>query len=149
MTTEKHDPWALLREAREELSVLASYVGHPDTVWPNVGLKTTAKCHKIMRDRIDAALAEHDAEERVDSATQVVEPVAPSALPEVESDGFWREETYRNNVHKCAVLIQRNGVANWYWSVGRTFDAANVGRGFAATLDEAQRAALAAARGLR
>ena len=48
---------ALLREARNELSVLASYVDHPDTVWPNVGLKVTAKAQKQLRDLIDAALA--------------------------------------------------------------------------------------------
>ena len=48
----------LLREARNELSVLASYVGHPDTKWPTVGLMLTAVAQKKLHDRIDAALAE-------------------------------------------------------------------------------------------
>ena len=45
MTTEKHDPWALLRDARE-------WLGH--------GLPCATICGEcIVIDRIDAALAEH------------------------------------------------------------------------------------------
>ncbi len=62
------DPWELLRQARNELDVLASYVGHPDTKWPTVGLMMTAVAQKKLRDRIDAVLAE-----RQDSAKDVVE----------------------------------------------------------------------------
>jgi chromosome segregation ATPase len=49
---------ALLAEARQELAVLASYVDDPETKWPTVGLKLTAKAHKRAVTRIDAALAE-------------------------------------------------------------------------------------------
>jgi hypothetical protein len=48
----------LLRQASAELSVLASYVEDPDTVWPNLGLQVTAKAQKKLRDSIEAALAE-------------------------------------------------------------------------------------------
>jgi hypothetical protein len=53
------DPWELLREARNELSVLASYVENRNTVWPTAGLKVTAVAQKKLRDRIDAALTQH------------------------------------------------------------------------------------------
>lgn len=43
MTTEKHDPWALLREARDQL----------------VGVQGMVKVTQTIA-RIDAALAEHD-----------------------------------------------------------------------------------------
>lgn len=49
---------ALLAEARQELAVLASYVDDPETKWPTVGLKMTAKAHKRVVTRIDASLAE-------------------------------------------------------------------------------------------
>jgi hypothetical protein len=54
------DPWELLRQARNELDVLASYVGHPDTKWPTVGLMMTAVAQKKLRDHIEVALAEHE-----------------------------------------------------------------------------------------
>jgi hypothetical protein len=60
MTTEKHDPWALLREARDQL----------------VGAQGMGKATQTIA-RIDAALAEH-----ADSATPVVESD--------ESNAVWR-----------------------------------------------------------
>ena len=56
--TENEKLRALLAEARQELAVLASYVDDPETKWPTVGLKMTAKAHKRAVTRIDAALAE-------------------------------------------------------------------------------------------
>jgi hypothetical protein len=50
----------LLREARNELSVLASYVEDPDFAWPNLGLKMRAKAQKELRDRLDAALKSNE-----------------------------------------------------------------------------------------
>jgi len=50
------DLLALLREARNELNVLASYVDDPDMQWPSLGLKMTAKAHKALVGRIDLAL---------------------------------------------------------------------------------------------
>lgn len=61
MTT--NDLVALLNDARNELAVLASYVDDPNTEWPNFGLKITAKAHKRMVERIDAALAEESPDE--------------------------------------------------------------------------------------
>jgi len=143
MANEKHDPWALLREARETLHDFAENF---DCDGDSHKYNTTCRaCDATnQRDRIDAALAKHE-----DSATPVVESVAPSALPEVESDGFWRDEIYRNSVHRCGVLIRRDGLANWYWSVSRNLDGVNVGKGHTNTLDEAKSAAIAAARGMK
>lgn len=56
MTTS--DLLALLSDARNELAVLASYVDDPKTVWPNAGLKMTAKAHKKLVARIDEWMAE-------------------------------------------------------------------------------------------
>jgi hypothetical protein len=50
MTTEKHDPWALLREAREALVRAENRMMAPPHQVPDV------------IERIDAALAEHEAE---------------------------------------------------------------------------------------
>lgn len=49
----------LLKQARDELWVLAAYVGQPDAVRAGLDLKTTAKCQKIVHDRIVAALKKH------------------------------------------------------------------------------------------
>ena len=52
MTTEKHDPWALLREAADHMKAIAKDRGPcPDCVSCDRGLDITT--------RIDAALAEH------------------------------------------------------------------------------------------
>lgn len=128
-------------KAYDDLRVLRSNCEHSNNGQFRVHLTE----HDFMLLTGEVALLRTELAERQVAATTVVEPVVPPALHETESDGFWREETYRNNVHKCAVLIQRDGVESWYWSVGRAFDGANVGRGFAPTLDEAKVAAIAAA----
>jgi hypothetical protein len=53
---------ALLKRARDELQVIASYMDIPNHEWPNVGLKMTARAYKRMVATIDAALAEPTAE---------------------------------------------------------------------------------------
>lgn len=58
MTITNNDLVALLNDARQELAVLASHLDHPDVVWPTLGLKTTAKAHKRLVERIDAWMAE-------------------------------------------------------------------------------------------
>ena len=67
MANEKHDPWALLREARESMGVLVD-VGWIPAEMSNVESRAV-ECIK----RIDAALAEHDAvppsEEKVEWST--------------------------------------------------------------------------------
>ena len=125
-TTEKHDPWALLREAREELNVLASYAEDPAFKWPSLGLKVRAKAQRKMRDRIDAALAAHDA----DPPSEVVWiPNGPRGL-----SGY-----LKGRVEKASVYQTTDGL--WWASASDIgpFD----------TLDKAQRAALSAARGMR
>ncbi len=47
---------ALLGDAITELRVLASYVDHPDTEWPNLGLKVTAVAQKKLAEKITTSL---------------------------------------------------------------------------------------------
>ena len=56
MSTEKHDPWALLREARETLDGIG-YSEHP------VGMSNAESRAVECIKRINAALAAHDARE--------------------------------------------------------------------------------------
>jgi len=119
MTTEQHDPWALLREARESVrDLLAEYEAKT--------LK--AKFIETERDllaRIDAALAE-----RQDSATDVVEwQMANSPIGTMHA--------YLDGVD---LRVRWDGQdAAW--------DATRYGR--CATEAEARRAATAAARGTK
>lgn len=123
MTTEKHDPWALLREAREDLAL-----AHADLD----ALRQTRKM-STLTDRIDAALAEHDAVppsgEQVDSARPFVE---------WETDAFGNDYVKQGNV--LSMVVQTLD-GNWGWETRV--------EGYADTEAEAQRAALLAARGMR
>ena len=113
MTTENHDPWALLREARE------CVVG---------------RCNTDLRDRIDAALAEHD------------------AVPPSEEKVEWH--TYERSTVLDGIIctIGYSPVADhedpWWWRVQHAenrkwkFDRVK-------TEAEAKSAAIAAARGMR
>jgi len=124
MANENHDPWALLREAREDVDAM----GNGDL------------CRAI-----DRALAIHDAAlaEAQDSAKDVVESVemrwdwhevnSPNRLAALLMDGT-RVECHRANY---------NGVMGWSWN------AMIQPVGFALTLEEAKSAAIAAARGMR
>ena len=135
MSEKKTDPWALLREARNELAVLASYVGHPDTKWPTVGLMLTAVAQKKLHDRIDAALsspraAQTEGAERQDSATDVVE---------------WKRMNGRAFmsalIGRCDVDLFSKEGGGWWWQVRANGDEK--------TIDEAKSAAIAAAKGMK
>ena len=127
MSIEKHDPWALLREARMELSVLASYVEDPDTVWPTVGLKVTARAQKTLRNRIDAALAAHRDEGSTEDVVEWVLTNSPIGTMHAYLDGV-------------DLRVRWDGQ-------GAAWDATRYGR--CATEAEARRAATAAAKGMK
>jgi hypothetical protein len=126
MTNEKHDPWALLREARD-------WVGGWSGILPMAGKDIDA-----LRARIDAALAEP-----LDSAQSAVE----------SDDPWWTPSSHRAQERKCDLHVWRMSLKEWGWSTtiyreherGRE----DLGSGVCLTLDEAQRAALAAARGMK
>jgi plasmid stabilization system protein ParE len=120
---------ALLRQASAELSVLASYVEDPDTVWPNLGLKVTAKAQKKLRDSIDAALAAHNAA-----------PAAASERPvtwESEPDGKF-VKGYRADSLQIIITRLVSGRCEWNAWLDWEDD------GEAATVEEAQAAAIKA-----
>lgn len=90
MTQERHDPWALLREAREDLAL-----AHADLD----ALRQTRKMSTLTA-RIDAALAEHDA-------------VPPGEV-------MWKSDGgagLQSNVgdYRLSTFNLRNG--GWLWSV--------------------------------
>lgn len=105
----------LLREARE---MLGNYLDNPIRPRPRFPLF----------DRIDAALAEHEAEERVDSATPVVEWAKNPQTLEwyAKMSPFFVEVHYNNG---------------WKWAV--------VSSGEAPSEAEAKAAAIAAAKGMK
>lgn len=127
MTTEKHDPWALLAEAREALVRAENRMMAPPHQVPDV------------IQHIDAALAAH-----ADSATPVVE----------SDDMWWQDKTFRAVVGSITVLVQSNGLHEWYWSATSSERRGKYGlldscQGRTNMLDEAKSAAIAAARGMR
>lgn len=66
MTTEKHDPWTLLREAREAFVAIEtvaddSYDCDCPPEWLRCGACRIKQHSRSAQRRIDAALAEHDA----------------------------------------------------------------------------------------
>jgi hypothetical protein len=94
MTNEKHDPWALLREARE-------FLGH--------GLPCATVCGEcIVLARIDAALAEP-----LDSATPVVE----WRLGDDCDEGFVYYEAYPDADTGLDVVRFKDG--KWRWTMSR------------------------------
>jgi hypothetical protein len=121
MTPEKHDPWALLREAKRLIAANRLMLGHYSGV-REIG---------SLEDRIDAALAE-----RQDSATDVVEW-------EVCGSGF---SIYIASMDDDTTLdaIRLNS-GDWRWSA--EVDRRKCGT--CATEAEAKSAAIAAARGMR
>jgi hypothetical protein len=123
MTTEKHDPWALLREAKRLIAANRLMLGHYSGV-REVG---------SLEDRIDAALAE----------------AQDFAKSEMESDGFYQDETHRTQLGKKHILIRRLGVTVWHWDVCIEEQRGTAAWGVANTLAEAKSAAIAAARGMR
>lgn len=120
MGNEKVDPWALLREAR----------GHVFN-WPDY----TVNQKRSLLDRIDAALAAHD------------------AVLACEKKVEWRntpdgEDAVINNV----VLSVWGWRGGWAWQSKPLAEPSYLNRtemGLSNTLDEAKSAAIAAARGMR
>ena len=94
MTQEKHDPWALLREARETLHDFAENF---DCDGDSHKYDTTCRaCDAAkQRDRIDAALSSHDERDPFVAAYQ------------------------RAFVNGCDVQIEMQRDGRWTWSVSR------------------------------
>ena len=116
MSTEKHDPWALLREARD-------WVGGWSGILPMAGKDIDA-----LRARIDDALAEHDVEDKVE----------------------WTQDAlgyYARVKVEAEIEVFQDLSGEWQWNRTALSDVRR--HGSANTLDEAQRAALAAARGMK
>jgi hypothetical protein len=89
MSTEKHDPWALLRDARE-------FLGH--------GLPCATVCGEcIVIDRIDTALAEREAEQQVTWSPngKGLDATVSGYLVEVQPmhDGWWGWRAEQFPVH--------------------------------------------------
>ena len=125
MTTEKHDPWTLLREARESVyqhkERLLDCDHDVEMCTCDVGAQKI-----VLLARIDAALAA-----RQDSATDVVE---------------WEERQgsyiHDDGVHELRVYLWGD---QWHWHTVVEYRA----NGIATTLDEAKSAAIAATRGVK
>jgi hypothetical protein len=140
------DPWALLRQARNELDVLASYAGHPDTKWPTVGLMMTAVAQKKLRDRIDAALAAHrDEVPAQDSAKDVVESDAVEWRDCLSVDESMFLAADLSDKLKVSVYPEEATPGAYPWRAVRI----EAQEGTAPTEAEAKAAAIAAARGMR
>jgi hypothetical protein len=124
MTTEKHDPWALLREAKWYLTVAKKTL-------------TLAGTEDVLA-RIDAALAGRAEVPAQDSATGFVEP----------KDSDWT--LLSNHANIIVALLPNDEMLSirpetdkygtlWAWSYG----------GLVKTEAEARRAATAAAKGMK
>ena len=139
MTTEKHDPWALLAAARG--SVLQHKERLLDCDHEYDCTCDLAAQKIVLLDRIDAALEEHDA--------ALAEHYA--VLP---SEEWWEDKTIRATMGDIELMVQSMGPQDWYWHAvhqeRRGTDGLMESRdGRAATLDEAKSAAIAAARGMK
>lgn len=121
MTTDKHDFWALLREAREALVRAENRMMAPPHQVPDV------------IERIDAALAEHEAEERVTWS-----PLA---------DG----KTCAAEVNGCLVEVRPSyaGDSWWAWKAEQPVKHRDRQHGHKRTMEQAQEAAVLAARGIK
>ena len=87
MTT--NDLHALLRDAMYELDVMGSYFGHPETVWPTLGLKVTAAAHQRLAAQIKEAL---DAEPSEDIPLREENLALRAALRSQANDEDWRKK---------------------------------------------------------
>jgi hypothetical protein len=87
MTT--NDLHALLRDAMYELDVMGSYFGHPETVWPTLGLKVTAAAHQRLAARIKEAL---DAEPSEDIPLREENLALRAALRSQANEEDWRKK---------------------------------------------------------
>jgi len=87
MTT--NDLHALLRDAMYELDVMGSYFGHPETVWPTLGLKVTAAAHQRLAAQIKEAL---DAEPSEDIPLREENLALRAALRSQANAEDWRKK---------------------------------------------------------
>lgn len=120
MTTDKHDPWALLRDARDSVALDAEAAGNSRFV-------AEAERVAALLSRIDVALAAHEAEERV----------VPPKVEWTWSHGGWCE----------GVSIRIDEVFDakcWSWEITGTASTQDEARAAAS-----QAAAIAAARGMK
>jgi hypothetical protein len=123
MTTEKHDPWALLREARDQL----------------VGVQGMGRVTQTIA-RIDAALAE-----RQDSATPVVEPDAVEWRDCLSVDESMFLAAALSDKLKVSVYTEEATPGVYPWRAVRI----EAREGTAPTLEDAKSAAIEAARGMK
>jgi hypothetical protein len=125
MTTEKYDPWALLREARESVYQHKERLLYCDHDHETCTCSLAAK-KIVLLSSIDAALAE-----RQNSTTDVVE---------------WEQRQgsciHDDGVNELRVYLWGD---QWHWHTVVEYRA----NGICATEAEAKTAAIAAARGLR
>ena len=133
MTTEKHDPWALLREARESVfrdSLCREY----DDSHKAAAMEEHRRRTRLL-DRIDAALAE-----RQDSAKDVVE--SEDEWDRVNAHFYTAYPDDETSLTVCRFDLTRQ---EWRWDMEREVKK----RGYCATEAEAKAAAIKAARGMR
>lgn len=121
MTTEKHDPWALLREAQRLIAANRLMLGHYSGV-REVG---------SLEDGIDAALAE-----RQDSATDVVEWLPNGKAFDARVNGY-------------LVEVKPSTDGWWGWKAEQIPVHRDRQHGHKRTKELAQEAAIVAARGLK
>lgn len=132
MANEKHDPWALLAAARGSVYQHKERLldcDHEDDCTCDLAAQKI-----VLLDRIDAALAEH----------------ADSAQSAVESVVEWTQDAlghYARVKVEAEIEVFQDLSGEWQWNRTALSDVRP--HGSANTLDEAQRAALAAARGMR
>jgi hypothetical protein len=130
MTTEKHDPWALLREARD-------VIDYRDC---DCGNEACERLGVFVR-RIDAAIKAH--KEAAQDETDDVDPFSASYQ--------------RAFVNGCDVQIERENNGTWRWHVRKSRTEAHalldgmreIARGPAATESQAKMLALEVARSAR
>jgi len=119
------DPWALLREARDRLSL------HMETYFSQQ--KGSMFLTIDLVDRIDAALAG-----RAEGSTEGV----------VESDPWWSIAQQRANEGRYEMIVWRRSLSEWCWDV-HVFGQRSAANGVFTTEAEAKSAAIAAAKGMR
>lgn len=100
MTT--NDLTALLTEAMNELAMLGSYADAPDTIWPNLGLKLTAKAQRALCLKIKAAL---DAGTPEEVELRLENQALRAALRVRDNNEHWRAK-YLDSCRQVAALTQ-------------------------------------------
>ena len=152
MTTEKHDPWALLREARKVVS------------YPFI----TVEHHQFLA-RIDAALAEHDtpvvesdesnavwrayanrelSEDEAKAKLAALKTKSAALAGRAECAVEWRPSDQRVFLDGVSLRIVLHTDGLWVWSVYWPLSH-RTEQGRVATEEEAKSAALAAAKGMK